>query len=306
MTTLALDNIVNTVLYEGYTLYPPHNSPMQNSDRSVFGRIYPKDYTASQGHGEPCLNQTECLLQTRDPAPAVEATVRFLHPMWRETGYITDREEMVFQAVPELSANGAMHRAWPEASEREVSVSLSLSAGNGNGGPRHMESPFSFHASSVLELLPDDIAIQHSQETVDGVLEILATPLAHDLYKITARISNLTPVSHPQCISRNALMMRTFASTHAILHARGGAFVSMLDIPRALEPFASQCRNIGTWPVLVGDESQGERDTLLSSPIILFDYPKLGPENGSSPRGPWESKRSSVQAALIRAMCVNA
>ncbi|MGH9704507.1 MAG: hypothetical protein ACRD4K_14115, partial [Candidatus Acidiferrales bacterium] len=40
---------------------------------------------------------------------------------------------------------------------------------------------------------------------------------------------------------------------------------------------AKACRNIGTWPVLVGDE--GRRDTLLSSPIILYDYPQIAPES---------------------------
>ena len=34
---------------------------------------------------------------------------------------------------------------------------------------------------------------------------------------------------------------------------------------------------MGTWPVLVGDE--GQRDLLLSSPIILYDYPEVAPES---------------------------
>ncbi|MGI8438767.1 MAG: hypothetical protein ACR2NV_00940, partial [Thermoleophilaceae bacterium] len=33
----------------------------------------------------------------------------------------------------------------------------------------------------------------------------------------------------------------------------------------------------GTWPVLVG--SEGERHALLSSPIILPDYPQIAPES---------------------------
>ena len=40
---------------------------------------------------------------------------------------------------------------------------------------------------------------------------------------------------------------------------------------------AASCKNIGTWPVLVGEE--GQRDTLLSSPIILYDYPQIAPES---------------------------
>ena len=37
------------------------------------------------------------------------------------------------------------------------------------------------------------------------------------------------------------------------------------------------CRNVGGWPVLVGEE--GTRDTMLSSPIILYDYPQIAPES---------------------------
>jgi len=34
---------------------------------------------------------------------------------------------------------------------------------------------------------------------------------------------------------------------------------------------------MGTWPVLVGEP--GQRDTMLSSPIILYDYPQIAPES---------------------------
>ena len=48
-----------------------------------------------------------------------------------------------------------------------------------------------------------------------------------------------------------------------------GLFVSLLDPPESLREAASACRNEGTWPVLVGEE--GEKDAMLSSPIILYD-----------------------------------
>ena len=33
----------------------------------------------------------------------------------------------------------------------------------------------------------------------------------------------------------------------------------------------------GLWPVLIGDPRQ--RDTMLCSPIILYDYPEIAPES---------------------------
>jgi hydrogenase maturation protease len=53
--------------------------------------------------------------------------------------------------------------------------------------------------------------------------------------------------------------------------------VSLLETPAEFQKAAAECRNTGTWPVLAGEE--GARDTLLSSPIILYDYPQIAPES---------------------------
>jgi hypothetical protein len=66
-------------------------------------------------------------------------------------------------------------------------------------------------------------------------------------------------------------------STHTTLHVEGGSFVSATDPPEDLREAADACENRGTWPVLVGTE--GERHTVLSSPIILSDYPQISPES---------------------------
>jgi hypothetical protein len=72
-------------------------------------------------------------------------------------------------------------------------------------------------------------------------------------------------------------LLRALVSTHTILGVGDGAFVSLLDPPAPWAEAAAACRNIGTWPVLVGAE--GDRDTMLSSPIILYDYPQVAPES---------------------------
>ena len=38
-----------------------------------------------------------------------------------------------------------------------------------------------------------------------------------------------------------------------------------------------KCSNVHTWPVMVGED--GDRDVVLSSPIILYDYPQIAPES---------------------------
>ena len=71
--------------------------------------------------------------------------------------------------------------------------------------------------------------------------------------------------------------MQSLVSTHTILGVQGGEFVSLLDPPAGLREQVARCRNVGTWPVLVGEP--GLRDCMLSSPIILYDYPEIAPES---------------------------
>jgi hypothetical protein len=78
-------------------------------------------------------------------------------------------------------------------------------------------------------------------------------------------------------LNRDQALMQSLISTHTILSVRDGEFVSLLDPPEAFRQAAASCRNVGTWPVLVGRE--GERDSMLSSPIILYDYPQVAPES---------------------------
>ncbi len=81
-------------------------------------------------------------------------------------------------------------------------------------------------------------------------------------------------------MSRADALMYSLVSAHTILTVEDGEFVSLLDPPENLRSLAAECSNIGTWPVLVGEE--GERDTMLSSPIILYDYPQIAPESPGS------------------------
>ena len=71
--------------------------------------------------------------------------------------------------------------------------------------------------------------------------------------------------------------MRSLVSAHIVLGVEGGEFVSLLDPPESLQAIAADCHNDGVFPVLVGEE--GQHDTVLASPIILYDYPQIAPES---------------------------
>ena len=91
------------------------------------------------------------------------------------------------------------------------------------------------------------------------------------------RIENTTPLPDSGSLQRQTALQQSFVSTHTLLCVSRGAFASLLDPPDSLAEAARACQNLHTWPVLVGDD--GDTDTLLSSPIILYDYPQIAPES---------------------------
>jgi len=78
-------------------------------------------------------------------------------------------------------------------------------------------------------------------------------------------------------IDRGKVLPNSLVSAHIILCTQSGGFLSLMDPPAALQTLTSQCKNIGCFPVLVGEE--GSHDMMLCSPIILYDYPQIAPES---------------------------
>jgi hydrogenase maturation protease len=141
--------------------------------------------------------------------------------------------------------------------------------------------PFAFPADSKVESLSDDSG--HATETVkrtnqelSGTVTVLSEPLADGVIKLTIEVINETR-SASTGLDRNAALQRSLLSAHTILSVTGSEFVSLLDPPENLRQAVGQCKNVGNFPVLVGDE--GERHMMLCSPIVLYDYPQIAPES---------------------------
>ena len=122
-------------------------------------------------------------------------------------------------------------------------------------------------------------AIIRQQQSVEGTIDIAVQPLAGDVFKISVTVENHTPVSESELNQQEEVLMRTFASTHTILESARGEFLSLMDPPPAYVEASKTCSNIGTWPVLVGEKEKGEAVAMLSSPIILYDYPEIAQES---------------------------
>jgi hydrogenase maturation protease len=284
MSRSIVERIADAVLYEGYILYP-YRPSVKNRQRWTFGGLYPEAYSVAQGGTEPSGNQTECLVRG-DAATTLRATVRFLHLTHRLVGeFVPPLPEWgaspkpVFRPVETLRVGDGQFHTWQEAEERELDLGT---VGLGELLDRPRRRTFTFPERRWLEPLPapgGTVAgvLVREQQALTADVEATATQVAEGLYRLSLRVRNRTEVTGGALGDRDAALLGTLVSTHAILGVRQGEFVSLLEPPSEWREAAAACRNVGTWPVLVGDE--GQRDTMLSSPIILYDYPQVAPES---------------------------
>ncbi|MGA8540614.1 MAG: hypothetical protein WB566_14005 [Terriglobales bacterium] len=283
MNTKPIDAIARAVLYEGYMLYPYRPSSVKNRQRFNFGVLYPRSYSEAQTGSDAWSMQTECLIEGA-PLAAIEIRIRFLKLVDRSLRRLVERVPQpdgmpVVENVPMIEVGGKVFQAWQEAVEQEVVVPV-CNLGALTTNP--VEWKFTFSAKEELEFLRDakgqaEGVIARRQEAVEGAIEIKAAPAADGVFRIQVIVKNLTALEDAGEVSRNQALMRSLVSAHILLGVENGQFVSLLDPPESLREFAASCQNVGVWPVLVGAEV--ERDTMLASPIILYDYPQIAPES---------------------------
>lgn len=284
MNFTPVEAIVKAVLYEGYILYPYRASNVKNRQRWTFGGVYPPEY-ARQDESCACRVQTECLVRGSLES-VIEVHVRFLHLMRREVGEFASPmtelpagQEPAYTNVASLKVGEEVYQSWEEAVERDVPAP-SLMLKRLTGAP--IKTPFAFAGQRSLKPLRGQDGcvyglLIHTSADVQGELTIAAAGVAPGVFRLTVRIDNVTPLGGTESCERWEAHWRAFASTHTILGVRGGAFISLLDPPDELKDAAATCNNQGTWPVLAGEE--GTTDTILSSPIILYDHPQVAPES---------------------------
>ena len=116
MTLDAVTRLVQTLLYEGYLLYPYRRSSGKNRHHWMFGTLYPRSFAEGQGEADPWWTRTECLAHG-DDATVLSLHLRFLHlaeagaierqvdPSPRRLGQLSRTQETVGFDV--ASADGA-------------------------------------------------------------------------------------------------------------------------------------------------------------------------------------------------------
>ncbi len=295
MNLERVEKIAEAVLYEGYMLYPYRPSSVKNRQRWNFGVLCPQSYSEQEHGSEAWTMQTECLVKA-DPSTRLTVKVRFLQLVQRSVGKLRyPQQEPVesrqgeqfgepeFDLVDRLEIEGHIFQPWQEAVEREVTST--------NLDPALLSScppvEFVFPSGKNFESLRDSQGkvagvIVRQWETLNGSVQFDAQPAREGVIRVTVKVHNVTPFRPAEPALREAALAFSLISAHTILGVDQGEFLSLLEPPAGLEDIASQCKNVGTWPVLVGDQAQGRAQTVLSSPIILYDYPQIAPESAGN------------------------
>jgi hypothetical protein len=268
--------VADAILYEGYLLYPYHQSSQKNQIRFQFGVLMPPGYREIDDC-EPSASQTECLVECRDDAE-VRILVRFLQLQRRiVSGVSPDTGEL--HEVGTLYVDGTEYTTWDEAAEREQHVTASVAALLSDD--RNTE--FHFGAGQSAEELTDSRGrragrLVRQWAGIDGTISVHAERVAGPYQALRLRVTvqnRTTPAV--QLRNRDDGLRYALIAAHSLIGVPGGTFLSMTDPPEWAAAAVASCVNTGTWPVLAGPEDCA--DLLLSSPVILYDHPEIAAES---------------------------
>jgi hydrogenase maturation protease len=270
MNTRLVEKIADAVLYEGYLLYPYRSSAVKNRQRFNFGVLYPRQYCDLQPGSDSWEMRTECLV-TGSVSTMIEVKVRFLQLVMRQERDTVPAggslgAETCAAAIEESRLKSGCSQDWLPHKRQE-------------GRERDVSTPACTLESIVASPYRRGFVFTGADdaETLQGELELGALHLNESLYRLSLSVRNIARLEDAKGLSRDQVLLRSLVSVHSILHVVDGEFVSLLDPPEEFKAAAGGCQNAGAWPVLAGDE--GQRNLVLSAPIILYDYPQIAPES---------------------------
>ena len=274
MSTRLAEQIADAILYEGYVLYPYRASAAKNRLRWQVGLVTPRGYAEAAG-SDPWFMQTECLAEI-DRGASLTVRVRCLHVQERLIEQSVEADDRLWQRVDNLVVDDRQFVAWEEGVVREfVRDALPL-----DGERREWSFAWKLDAGESVETVRDSgrlvARIVRRRESVVSTIRIETEPCEQFL-KIRVRVENVSPCPATSLAERDAAIRQSLAGTHAIMSVENGAFISLLEPSPAAAAAAAACLNVHTFPVLVG--SRGTHGVMLSSPIILYDYPTVAPES---------------------------
>ncbi|HYE89213.1 MAG TPA: hypothetical protein VEA16_22835 [Vicinamibacterales bacterium] len=272
MSAEAAEAVADAVLYEGYMLYPYRASAPKNRLRWQVGLVAPRTFAETTG-ADSWFTHTECVAEAQDGAN-IMVRARGLHLQQRRIERAT--VEGGWAAVPKLDVGGRQLIEWDEAVVVEAAI-----------GPIRVDVPASCeHIWSIEEFLHEEVVLDNDGRPAARIVRHrrpiraavrVQIERSEQLSTIRVRAENETPTTALRLEDRDDAVRQSLAGVHVILTIADGAFISLLEPPAFAVDVVARCKNQHTFPVLAG--SHGARDVLLSSPIILYDYPSVAPES---------------------------
>jgi hypothetical protein len=268
--------LADTVLYEGYALYPYRRSSGKNRVRWQFGVLAPRAWVDSggpvsdgvAGSTESWWQQTECLLEAPGSA-TVRVRVRFLQTQAKAVEEALS--DGTFRPVERLDLGDRTEVPFDEAVSREVEVAARLD----DLLAAELVHPFGAPAVRRAEPVRDGRGRQtgrlvRTSYRLSGTLRMAAEQVAapFPLLRLRIGIEN-ADFDTPAHLGRDEALRRALLATHCLVATDNGSFLSALDPPEWAAPAAAGCRNVRTFPVLAG--RPGSSDQVLCAPIILYD-----------------------------------
>ncbi|MDT7645923.1 MAG: hypothetical protein QOC75_2923 [Pseudonocardiales bacterium] len=271
-------SVADAVLYEGYLLYPYRRSSEKNRVRWQFGVLAPRAWIEARGPVRESVagsvdawrQRTECLLEAGASA-RLRVLVRFMLAQRRSVQQRGADGEFV--EVDELEVGGERHLTFDEAVPHELEVAVELGA----LAERAHTELCTVAGAEETEPLGDARVVRTRQPVSARLhLSIPDAPAPFALRLLRVEIENAV-TDQPVDAPRAEVLRRCLIATHSLLSMSDGDFVSLLDPPAWAAAAARRCTNLHTFPVLAGEG--GRRDVLLSSPIIMYDHPRVAPES---------------------------
>ena len=293
-------NIADAVLFEGYLLYPYRASARKNQLRWQFGVLTPKDWAARSA--ESWYSHTECLLEPAGGAEdRVHVRLRFLRLRRRRVQRATGPDsapgfvDVAELTVPDGAGGEALHLPWDEGIPETVDTGLPLA-----------------ELTSEPREVPVELPGEETEELVAGASGAVVGRLLRRIWPVRARlllsteplpgpygalrlrlrVENLDTEPDPDSgtetgaetgtreSGREVALRHSLIAAHSIVALSAGEFLSMTDPPEWARPAVAASVNEHTWPVLAGPGlSSGRPRVVLSSPIILPDFPEIAPES---------------------------
>jgi hypothetical protein len=158
----GLDELVESLLYEGYALYPYTPGATKNATPTPFGIVYPPEYAEQSGATFDHLELQTLLIDAAEDA-AVSATVRFLQPV----GERHRAEERLVEAETPLGARTEVPFAF--APLRGFVVLATEAAGEGSWRVTlRVENATPFEGTTRTEALERSLVSTHPLVRVDS------------------------------------------------------------------------------------------------------------------------------------------